>query len=215
LKNVRILIAATGIVLPACASVPVRVPYDVSAPTVIPDGVLGRIDSDGATTIYMEGLDLKIAVQNQRSYERGSRWEFGLLLFPFPMIVPTVVHEARPTENEELSPLVVFLSFDSREEGTLFYPDRVTVDPDDGTVQSMEAFRGPADEACGGVWAGSESRRKFELPRGQTTCFVLQFPMQSSPDVHFGLHLAGLTRLGEPTPPVELRFIKFKGHSAD
>lgn len=139
--KVRILIAATGIVLPACASVPVRVPYDVSAPTVIPDGVLGRIDSDGATTIYMEGLDLKIAVQNQRSYERGSRWEFGLLLFPFPMIVPTVVHEARPTENEELSPLVVFLSFDSREEGTLFYPDSVTVDPDDGTVHQWRHSR--------------------------------------------------------------------------
>jgi hypothetical protein len=211
----RVPFSAIGIVLLACASVQVGIPYDVSAPTVIPGGVLGRIDSDGATTIYMEGLDLKIAVQNQRSYERGSRWDFGLVLFPFPMIVPTVVQEARPTENEELSPLVVSLTFDSREEGTLFNPDSVTVDLDDGTVQSMEAFRGPADGACGGAWVGSESSREFELPRGQTTCFVLQFPVQISPDVHFGLHFSGLTRLREPTPPVELRFIKFKGHSAD
>lgn len=189
-------------------------PYDVSAPTVIPDGVLGRIDSDGATTLYLEGLDLKIAVHNQRSYERGSRWEFGLVPF-FPIILPTVVQETRPTENEELSPLVIFLSFDPRDEGTLFNPDSVMVDPNDGTVQSMEAFKGPADGACAGAWVGSESSRDFELPRGQTTCFVLQFPMQSSPDVPFGLHLSGLTRLGEPTPPVEFRFIKFKGHSAD
>lgn len=48
-------------------------------PTVIPDGVLGRIDADGSTTLYMEGWDLKIAVQNQRSYVRGSRWDLGVI----------------------------------------------------------------------------------------------------------------------------------------
>jgi hypothetical protein len=212
---VRVLFPAIGAVFFACATAPVRVPFDVSAPTVIPDGVLGRIDADGSTTLYMEGWDLKIAVQNQRSYVRGSRWDFGIILFPFPMIIPTVVQEAKPTQDQGLLPLVVFLRFDSREEGLLFSPDSVRVDPDDGPIQSMEAFKGPADGGCGGVWVESESSRDFVLPPGQTTCFVLQFPLQSSPDVKFGLHLAGLTRRGEPIPPVDLRYVKFKGHSPD
>lgn len=210
----RIPLSAIGIVFLACASAQVRIPYNASAPSVIPDGVLGRIDSDGATTLYMEGLDLKIAVQNQRSYERVSRLRFGLVPF-FPIILPTVEQEVRPIETEEPSQLVIFFSFDPREAGNHFNPDSVMVDPDDGIVQSMESFKGPADGACAGAWAGSESSRDFELPRGQTTCFVLQFPMQYSPYAHFGLHLSGLSRLGEPTSPVDLRFIEFKGHAAD
>ena len=69
----------------------------------------------------MEGLDLKIAVQNQRPYGRGSRWDFSLVPF-FPIIMPAVVQEDRPTENVELSPLVIVLSFDPRDEGPSSIP---------------------------------------------------------------------------------------------
>jgi len=92
----RAPLPAIGAILFACATAPVRVPFEVSAPAVIPDGVLGRIDADGSTTLYMDGWDLNIAVQNQRSYVRGSGWDLGVVLFPLPMIIPTIAPEVNP-----------------------------------------------------------------------------------------------------------------------
>ena len=211
----RVLLPAIGAVFFACATAPVRVPFDVSAPTVIPDGVLGRIDSDGSTTLYMEGWDLKIAVQNQRSYVRGSRWDLSVVLFPLPMIIPTVAQEVNPPEDRGLSPLVVFLHFHSRVDGLVFYPDSVRVLPDDGQAESMKAFIGPADLTCSTDWESPEASREFVLPPGEPSCFVLQFPTPGSPDTGFQLHLSGIATSGEPTPPIDLRFAKFTGNTVD
>jgi hypothetical protein len=212
---VRVLLPVIGAVFFACATAPVRVPFDVSAPTVIPDGFLGRIDADGSTTLYMQGWDLKIAVQNQRSYVRGSRWDLGVVLFPLPMIIPTIKQDVNPPEDRDLSPLVVFLHFHSRVEGLVFYPDSVRVLPDDGQAESMKAFIGPADLPCSAAWESPEASREFVLPPGEPGCFVLQFPTQGSPDTGFQLHLSGIATSGEPTPPIDLHFAKFTGNTVD
>lgn len=211
----RGLLPVIGAVFFACATAPVRVPFDVSAPTVIPDGVLGRIDADGSTTLYMDGWDLKIAVQNQRSYVRGSGWDLSVVLFPLPMIIPTIAPEVNPPADRDSSPLVVFLHFHSRADGLVFYPDSVRLLPNDGQAASMNAFIGPADLPCNADWESPEASREFVLPPGEPSCFVLQFPTLGSPETGFQLHLSGIATSDEPVPPIDLRFAKFTGSTDD
>ncbi|HYO47988.1 MAG TPA: hypothetical protein VEY33_15020 [Gemmatimonadota bacterium] len=190
-----------------------HVPFDVSAPEAIPQGVLGKIDPDGSTTLYLEDLDLRIAMRNHRPYQVKSKWGFGFLLFPMPLILPVPARVAEPSSSEAAVPHVIFLTFDPREEGFTFDPGAVTVTSDDGADLSMEAFIGPVDGSCTGTWAGSETVREFALNSLETTCFGLQFPMQISPDIGFHLNLSGLSQHGEPTLPLALRFAKFSGNT--
>jgi hypothetical protein len=212
LSRTRVLIFSLtlGAVLLGCGTV--HVPFDVSAPEAIPQGVLGKIDPDGSTTLYLKDLDLRIAVRNHRPYKVRSKWQFGLLLFPIP-ILPVLDRVAEPSGNEAPVPHIIFLTFDPREEAFTFDPGAVTVTPDDGAALSMEAFIGPVDESCTGTWAGSEAAREFELDSLEATCFGLQFPMQSSPETGSRLNFSGLSQHGEPTVPITLRFARFSGNT--
>ena len=211
----RILISATGVVLLGCVKAPVRVPFEASAPQEIPAGVLGKIESDGVTTLFLEDLDLRISAGDRRSYGVRSRWEFSLLIYPLPMIIPSRTREAEPAGESDLLPHVILLEFRPREEGFGFHPDSVRVVPDDGLARSIEAFIGPADPSCSGDWSAPESSRHYALPPGEPSCFVLRFPTQGTPEVAFRPYVSGITRLGEPTPPMELRFGKFTGNTLD
>lgn len=199
-----------GAVSWACATA-VRVPFDVSAPEVIPAGIKGKIDPDGLTTLYLEDLDVEIEVGNYR--QRDTHVEWGLLpLFPFFLPIPMPATVASDTSSSEVGgPHQIFLTFNPSEQGFIFNPETVTVTLDQGSAVSMVAFMGPVNESCVGEWGVLEAGRDFNLTPQEATCFGLRFPLQTSPNIAFRLSLSGLSREGQPVTPIELRFVRFSG----
>lgn len=207
----RAVSLAAGVVLLACASAPPRVPFEVSAPEAIPPGMLGRIDPDGSTTLYLEGLDLVVAVRNDRSGQAGWSWGLGIFPYTFPFIFPVAERTITAPDSANPVPHVIALNFRPREKGFRFDPRGVNVTFDDGLEHLAMTFTGPVGESCTGSSVPSEAGRPFALPAGKASCFLLRFPVSSHPGRRFRMHLSGLSRDGETIQPLELRFARFAG----
>jgi len=210
------LALAVGGVIGACRTMPVAL--DVSAPQVIPAGVLGKIDPDGSTTLFLDGMDLEIEVRNHRSGRTRLGWElipvpFPPFLLPIPTSVPEVAEKA---DAENGLPLLLFLKLVPRAEGFVFEPGEVTVTPDEAGALRMTAVTGPTDDSCMGVESATDAvPQVFDLPPHVVTCFVPRFPVRASPDLGFRLSLSGLSTQREPIAPVELRYLKFSGSTVE
>jgi hypothetical protein len=203
---------AAGCLFLSCA--PAHVPFEVSAPAAIPPGVLGKIDPDGTTTLYLDDLDLNIAMRDQRLHQVKTDWQFALV----PFLLPIVFAPVRTTvaaDSANRVPHVMVLNFRPREEEFSFDPQGVRVTFDEGNEYRAETFIGPVNESCTGGWIAVDASRDFALPAGETSCFVLQFPIESSPAMGFRLYLTGLLRDGETTQPLELRFARFSGNTEE
>lgn len=216
--SILALALAATVFAGGCKTMPVPVPLYVSAPQVIPAGVHGKIEPDGSTTLFLEGLDVEIEVRNQRAGRTGLEW--GLIPVPFPpFLVPIPTSVTRPPESIDPSdgnPLSIVLKLLPRGEGFALRPEEVGVIPDGGSRLAMVAVTGPGDDSCAGVERDPEmASQEFALPSGSVTCFVLEFPIHISPDVGFRLNLSGMSTHGEPLPPVELRYLKFAGNKVD
>ena len=210
----------TGVVLQGCFY-PLRVPFETSAPQVIPAGVDGKVGPDGRTTLRLDGLDVRMETHNQRPKGVGLSW-----LMPFPLVFPAPasgVFDEMDEPNPPSSRQLLYLDLRAREPGFAFNPMAVLLAADTSSAAPPLAYIGPGQRGWDGCAdsSGDELEKStadttylIEPSEDDWTSFVLAFRISSSsPEVPFQLIIGGLRRDGEGVPPVELRFSKRKGRS--
>lgn len=185
---------------------------DVSAPTAIPAGFAGKIDPDGSTTLYLQDLELIIEARNYQPHDTGLIWEGGIAPpFFLPIVIPVGRVSSKYDGGDSGGPLSISMTLAPEVAGFTFDPGAPSVTLDDGSALSSAEFIGPAEASCAGVWAKAEPGREYPLLPGRKTCFVLRFPLHTSPETSFRLNFTGLSLHGDPTPPFELSYARFSG----
>jgi hypothetical protein len=170
-KGSRSLMFGIAIVVAIAGCKTTQAALDVSAPTAIPVGFVGKIDPDGSTTLFLQDLELIIESRNHRPHDTGLIWEGGFVYF-LPIVFP-VGRVSTTYEEDSGGPLTLSLTLAPEVAGFTFDPAAPSVDLGDGSAHSAAQFIGPAEASCAGAWAKAEAGREYPLLPGKKTCFVL------------------------------------------